>query len=118
MSHAAHLRTRQTYRRRAILLAVIVALIVLESIALYVGFTRQHPGANDFFVRWLGGREYLLHGVNPYNRAVAEQSQIAMFGRLTTPQDKDEAYFAYPLYTLYFSGHSACCPTPGRRPSG
>ena len=78
-----------------ILIALFVALVAVESFALYTVFTSKFPGGNDFFVRWLGGREYLLHGINPFDRSVAEKAQMAMFGRLTTPQDKDEAYFAY-----------------------
>ncbi|MCB9098297.1 MAG: DUF2029 domain-containing protein [Anaerolineales bacterium] len=85
-----------------ILAALCFVLIAAESFALYTVFTSKFPSGNDFFVRWLGGREYLLHGTNPYDQSVAEQAQRAMFGRLTTPEDKDEAYFAYPLYTLYF----------------
>lgn len=81
---------------------LVILLIAAESFALYTVFTSKFPGANDFFVRWLGGREYLLHGANPYDRTVAEQAQISMFGRLAQPGDKDEAYFAYPLYTLFF----------------
>ncbi|MCB0162663.1 MAG: DUF2029 domain-containing protein [Anaerolineae bacterium] len=85
-----------------ILIGLLVIIIALQSVAVYMVFTSKFAGANDFFVRWLGGREYLLHGTNPYDQSVAEQAQRAMFGRLTTPEDKDEAYFAYPLYTLYF----------------
>jgi hypothetical protein len=85
-----------------LVLALLLALvIVLESFALYTVFTSKFPGGNDFFVRWLGGREYLLHGTNPFDHSVAEKAQIAMFGHLTLPEDKDQAYFAYPLYTLY-----------------
>lgn len=82
-----------------------IILIVLQSMALYTVFTSKYPGANDFFVRWLGGREYLLHGTNPYDQSVAEQAQRAMFGGLAQPNTQgynDQAYFAYPLYTLYF----------------
>jgi len=85
-----------------ILAALLVIVIAGESFALHTVFTSKFPGGNDFFVRWLGGRELLQHGTNPYDRAVAEQAQKAMFGRLTRPEDRDEAYFAYPLYTLYF----------------
>lgn len=85
-----------------VLAALVIMLIAAESFALHAVFTSKFPGGNDFFVRWLGGREYLLHGTNPYNRQIAEKAQKAMFGRLTRPEDKDQAYFAYPLYTLYF----------------
>ncbi len=81
---------------------IVLLLIAGQSVAVYHVFTSKFPGGNDFYVRWLGGREYLLHGTNPFDRSVAEKAQRAMFGRLTRPEDKDEAYFAYPLYTLYF----------------
>ena len=84
-----------------ILAVLLLVIVTAESFALYTVFTSRFPGGNDFFVRWLGGREYLLHGVNPFDRSVAEMAQKTMFGRLTTPADKDQAYFAYPLYTLY-----------------
>jgi hypothetical protein len=84
-----------------ILALLLVLLIAAESFALYTVFTSNFPGGNDFFVRWLGGREYLLHGTNPFDRSIAEKAQITMFGHLARPEDKDQAYFAYPLYTLY-----------------
>jgi len=84
-----------------IIALLLILLIAGESFALYTVFTSKFPGGNDFFVRWLGGREFLLHGTNPFDRAVAEKAQMAMFGHLARPEDKDEAYFAYPLYTLY-----------------
>jgi hypothetical protein len=63
-----------------LVLAVLLALVMaLESFALYTVFTTRYPGANDFYVRWLGGREFLLHGTNPFDRSVAEEAQIGMF---------------------------------------
>ena len=85
-----------------ILAAILLCLVVAESFALHAVFTSKFSGGNDFFVRWLGGREYLLHGTNPYDRSVAEKAQMMMFGRVVGPEIKDQAYFAYPLYTLYF----------------
>jgi len=99
MTNAYLLKSWRVWLALAVLLLVLVAA---ESVALRAVFTSKYPGANDFFVRWLGGRELILHGVNPYDRAVAEQAQKSMFGRLTRPEDKDEAYFAYPLYTIFF----------------
>ena len=85
-----------------ILIFLFLLVVGFESFAVHTVFTSKYPGANDFFVRWLGGREYLRHGTNPFDRSIAEMAQKAMFGRLARPEDKDEAYFAYPLYTLYF----------------
>ncbi len=95
-------RSRQSWTQWMILALLLLFLIAAESTALYFVFTSKFPGANDFFVRWLGGREYLLHGTNPFDESVAIKAQLGMFGRETTPADKDEAYFAYPLYTFYF----------------
>ena len=98
-----------------VLALLLVVLVAAESMALHLVFTSKYPGGNDFFVRWLGGREYLLHGTNPFDRSVAEQAQKAMFGRLTRPEDKDQAYFAYPLYTLYFFWPLSLLPYPWAR---
>lgn len=94
------------------LAGLLVFIIAAESFALYTVFTSKFPGGNDFYVRWLGGREFLLHGTNPFDRSVAEKAQIGMFGRLTRPEDKDQAYFAYPLYTLYFFFPLSYLPYP------
>ena len=102
MSRAFPRASKISVTQWLILAVLCLVLIAAESFAVYTVFTSKFPGGNDFFVRWLGGREFLLHGTNPYDRSIAEQAQIAMFGRLATPEDKDQAYFAYPLYTLYF----------------
>ena len=87
--------------------------VVAESFVVYVVFTSRFPGGNDFFVRWLGGRELLFNGTNPFDQSVAEEAQRAMFGRLTTPQDKDEAYFKQiqfrvsVLYNTHY--YTICC---------
>lgn len=102
MSRAFPRASKISVTQWLILAVLCLVLIAAESFAVYTVFTSKFPGGNDFFVRWLGGREFLLHGTNPYDSSIAEQAQIAMFGRLATPEDKDQAYFAYPLYTLYF----------------
>lgn len=86
-----------------ILASLLLLLIAAQSFALYHIFTSKFSGGNDFFVYWLGGREYLLHGTNPFDPAMAEKIQQAVFGRPVQPGDKDQAYFAYPFYSLYFS---------------
>ncbi len=97
------------------LAGLLVILMAAESYALYTVFTSKFPGGNDFFVYWLGGREYLLHGANPFSPAVAEKIQLAVFGRPVQPGDKDQAYFAYPLYSLYFSWPLSLLPYPWAR---
>ena len=80
----------QPFKVWLILAALLLVLIAAESYAVYTVFTSKFASGNDFFVRWLGGREYLLHGVNPYDPAVAEKAQLAMFGRLAQAGDKDQ----------------------------
>ena len=107
--------TNQPLPRWLILTVLLLCLIVAESFALHTVFTSKFPGGNDFFVRWLGGREYLLHGTNPFDRSVAEKAQTEMFGRVVGPEIKDQAYFAYPLYTLYFFWPLSLIPYPWAR---
>ncbi len=106
------LSTKFPYSLGLILVVLFLLLVAVESFAIHTVFTSKFSGGNDFFVRWLGGREYLLHGTNPFDQAVAEKAQRAMFGRLTRPEDKDQAYFAYPLYTLYFFWPLSYLPYP------
>ena len=103
---------RQSTGQWVILAGLLLVLIAVQSVALHNVFTSKFTSGNDFFVRWLGGRELLQHGTNPYDRSVAEMAQEAMFGRLARPEDKDQAYFAYPLYTLYFFWPLSLMPYP------
>ena len=112
MSNTFSTKSRQTKQTWLILGLLLLILIAAESFAVYTVFTSKYTGGNDFFVRWLGGREYLLNGTNPFDRSVAEMAQQAMFGRLATEADKDQAYFAYPLYTLYFFWPLSLMPYP------
>jgi len=98
-----------------ILAGLLLLLIAAQSYALYTVFTSKYPGGNDFFVYWLGGREYLLQGTNPFDPAMAEKIQQAVFGRPVQPGDKDQAYFAYPFYSLYFTWPLSLLPYPWAR---
>lgn len=98
--------------RWSVLVVLLILLVAVQSFALYTVFTSKVSGGNDFFVRWLGVREYLLNGTNPYDSSVAEKAQIAMFGRVVGPEIKDQAYFAYPLYILYFIWPLSLIPYP------
>lgn len=74
-------------------------LFAADSYAMYVVFSSRFPGAADFFPRWFGGRALLLEGRNPYDREVALEAQLGLFGRHTEPWE-DQVAFAYPLYIL------------------
>ncbi len=69
---------------------------------------RQQPRGNlsDLYPRWLGAKELLLNGRDPYSADVTRDIQIGYYGRpleSTRGDDpKDKAGFAYPLYVAFF----------------
>ncbi|MBI1877056.1 MAG: DUF2029 domain-containing protein [Chloroflexi bacterium] len=79
---------------------LLLLLFAADSYAMYIVFSSRFPGAADFFPRWFGGRVLLLEGRNPYEREVALEAQLGLFGRYTQPWE-DQVGFAYPLYTFF-----------------
>src|SRR6516165_4392964 len=63
---------------------------------------------SDLYPRWVGTRELLLHGTNPYSAEVSHKIQIAFYGQIIEqsydkPQFEiiDEQRFAYPVYVVF-----------------
>jgi hypothetical protein len=60
---------------------------------------------SDLYPRWLGARELLLHGRDPYSQPITDEIQQGYYGRKidpTNPNDpKDENRFAYPVYVVF-----------------
>src|SRR2546422_1113180 len=60
---------------------------------------------SDLYPRWVGAREVLLYGSDPYSSNVTAEIQKGYYGRTidrTNPDDPvDEARFAYPLYVIF-----------------
>jgi hypothetical protein len=60
---------------------------------------------SDLYPRWLGSRELLLHGRDPYGSDVTREIQAGYYGRPldpSRPEDpKDEERFAYPVYVAF-----------------
>jgi len=61
----------------------------------------------DLYPRWVGTRELLLNGRNPYGKEVSHEIQMAFYGHpIEQTYDKpaseiiDEQRFAYPLYVV------------------
>jgi len=79
--------------------ALLLGIFAVEVFALH-GYAVESPGTADFFARWYGGKELVLHGRNPYDREIDLEAQKIMFGRYSRP-DEDQVNFAYPLYTVY-----------------
>jgi hypothetical protein len=59
----------------------------------------------DLYPRWVGARELLVHGRNPYSTEVSQEIQMAYYGHIVTPEEArqhvvDEQRFAYPIYVI------------------
>jgi len=67
----------------------------------------QQPRGNlsDLYPRWLGARELLLRGRDPYGADITREIQIGYYGRTidsARPHDpRDQQAFAYPLYVVF-----------------
>jgi hypothetical protein len=66
---------------------------------------RPRGNLSDLYPRWLGARELLLHGRDPYTREITREIQIGYYGRPLDParphDPKDQAGFAYPVYVSF-----------------
>jgi hypothetical protein len=66
---------------------------------------RPRGNLSDLYPRWLGARELLLHGRNPYSREINLETQQGYYGRVldaSRPNDpKDQQGFAYPVYVVF-----------------
>jgi hypothetical protein len=67
----------------------------------------QRPRGNlsDLYPRWLGARELLLRGRNPYSPEITREIQMGYYGRALDPANpgdpQDQQAFAYPVYVVF-----------------
>ncbi len=79
---------------------------------------RGTPRGNlsDLYPRWLGARELLLHGRDPYRDEITREIQARYYGRVldpTYPNDpRDQQAFAYPVYVVLFLAPTVGLPFP------
>jgi len=79
-------------------------------IAHQVRYDVQHgkPRGNlsDLYPRWLGARELLLHGRDPYSAEFTREIQAGYYGRALEPDRPGERNyqqgFYYPIYVVFF----------------
>jgi hypothetical protein len=109
-----------TGSRRNFRIALVLVLAVLASgstwfyidyilrpqqIADAAAHDRPRGNLSDLYPRWLGARELLLHGRNPYSAEITREIQRGYYGRpldATRPDDpKDQQGFAYPVYVVF-----------------
>jgi hypothetical protein len=80
---------------------VLIPHQVMEDAAL----GRPRGNFSDLYPRWLGARELLLHGRNPYGDDVTREIQAGYYGRpldrTRTSDPRDEQGFAYPVYVAF-----------------
>ncbi len=101
-------------KRAAPVIAVFVAAsmwiyftAILKAYQKREAVAHDHPRGNlsDLYPRWLGARELLLHGRDPYSPEITQEIQQGYYGRVLDPSrpgdPKDQAAFAYPVYVVF-----------------
>ena len=100
------------------ILALILAILASTSMWFYVNhilvahqiqdsLVSHTPRGNlsDLYPRWLGARELLLRGRNPYSPEISAEIQTGYYGRPLDParadDPKDVQAFAYPVYVVF-----------------
>ena len=76
-----------------------------QQIADAVAHGRPRGNLSDLYPRWLGARELLRHGRNPYSAEIIREIQQGYYGRTLDParadDPKDQQGFAYPAYVVF-----------------
>ncbi|HZU42207.1 MAG TPA: glycosyltransferase family 87 protein [Terriglobales bacterium] len=66
---------------------------------------RPRGNLSDLYPRWLGARELLLRGRDPYSPEITRRIQAGYYGRVLDPHrpndPKDQGAFAYPVYIAF-----------------
>ncbi|MGB9204694.1 MAG: glycosyltransferase family 87 protein [Terriglobales bacterium] len=66
---------------------------------------RPRGNLSDLYPRWVGARELLLHGRDPYSPEVTREIQAGFYGRPLDPSrpddPRDQEGFAYPVYVVF-----------------
>ncbi|MGO9127250.1 MAG: glycosyltransferase family 87 protein [Terriglobales bacterium] len=83
-----------------------------QSEAVLYGIPRGN--LSDLYPRWLGARELLLHGRDPYSAEVTREIQGGYYGRPLDParphDPRDEQGFAYPAYVVFLLAPTVTLP--------
>lgn len=81
---------------------VLIPLQVSEATA----HSRPRGNLSDLYPRWLGARELLLRGRDPYSAEITREIQTGYYGRpldmARADDPRDQAGFAYPVYVVFF----------------
>lgn len=81
-------------------------VLVAHQVADAAVHSRPRGNLSDLYPRWLGARELLLHGRDPYSAEVTRDIQTGFYGRpidSSRPDEpKDQEGFAYPVYVVFY----------------
>jgi len=87
-------------RKRVAVLLLLLAFVILDSVAIYQVWVREQGNGFDLYQRWHGARAMLFHGQNPYSPEMTREIQLGMYGRLAG-EGEDQQAFAYPAYVAF-----------------
>src|ERR1700680_1078008 len=82
-----------------------------------IAAAKRPTGNNsDLYPRWLGTRELLLHGRDPYSAEVTGEIQQGFYGRPLDPRNPSDPTaqesFVYPLYVAFLLAPTVTLPFP------
>ena len=81
-----------------------------QQIAYAAAHSQPRGNLSDLYPRWLGARELLKHGRNPYSAEITREIQQGYYGRQLDAsranepghdEPKDQQGFAYPAYVVF-----------------
>lgn len=79
-------------------------ILVAQQVADAAVHNRPRGNLSDLYPRWLGARELLEHGRNPYSAEITREIQQGYYGRPLDPMRADDPTdqqgFAYPVYVV------------------
>jgi hypothetical protein len=76
---------------------LLILLLLLDAYALYTIHIQPLGNALDYYPFWAGGREVILQQQTPYDPAITQRIQQAIYGRPALPDENQHGY-AYPAY--------------------
>jgi hypothetical protein len=91
-------------------------ILVPANTAKVIAAHRPIGNNSDLFARWLGARELLLHGRDPYSPEVTREIQTGFYGRPLDPANpsdpREQESFVYPLYVVFLLAPTVNLPFP------
>jgi len=89
-------------------------ILVAQQVADAAAHGTPRGSFSDLYPRWLGARELLRHGRNPYSPEITREIQQGYYGRPLDPartdDPKDQQGFAYPVYVVFLLAPSIELP--------